>query len=310
MTTSVFDFPTYIDSSMLATYKSCAVKFWRTYIQHWKPKGQSVHLVAGKAFAKGLEVTRRSFYEQGKDAETAISDGLIALVQAYGDFECPADSSKSLERMCGAFEYYWDYYPLERDESTAPLLLNTGKRAIEFSFAEPIDVRHPTTGDPILYVGRSDAILNFAGGIYICDEKTTTQLGASWGRQWDLRGQFTGYGWAALKTGIPVDGALVRGVSILKTKYETQQALTYRPEWQIDRWYNETCVWIERMIEDFKQNEWLHNLSDTCASYGGCSFTAICTTQTPEPWLETNFERRIWDPVRHEESVLLVPQGN
>lgn len=299
------EFPAYVDSSMLACYKSCPQKFLRTYIQHWKPKGQSVHLVAGKAFASGLEAARKSFYEAGDDAETAIAKGLGALIEKYGDFQCPADSAKSLERMCGAFEFYWDNYPLERDESTSPILMPSGRRAIEFSFAEPTDVRHPTTGDPILYVGKMDAINNYAGGVYITDEKTTTQLGPSWSRQWDLRGQFTGYGWGCAKAGIRVDGAIVRGVSILKTKYETQQAITYRPEWQIDRWYDETCAWIEAMIQSYKSGRFLHDFSDTCASYGGCSFVQICTTQTPQPWLETNFERRVWNPVLHEESVLI-----
>lgn len=323
------DFPSYVDSSMLACYKSCPQKFFRTYVQHWKPKGLSVHLTAGKAFARGLEVARKVFYEGryeavtvvkqpdgteliGKaliegppfDSEFAISEGLKALSIAYGDFEAPADSAKSLERMMGAFEFYWDNYPLRQDDENAPLLMPSGKRAIEFSFSEPIDVRHPN-GDPILYVGKMDAIYRYAGDAYIIDEKTTTQLGASWGRQWALRGQFTGYSWGCHRAGIRVAGAIVRGVSILKTKYDTQQVLTYRPEWQINRWYDETCAWVEAMLADHKSGRYLHNFSESCADYGGCAFMNICTTETPQPWLETNFERRIWNPVLHEETVLV-----
>lgn len=297
------EFPTYIDSSMLACYKSCPQKFFRTYIQHWKSKNHSVHLTAGKAFAAGLEATRKAFYEENADADTAVGIGLTALTRSYGDFICPPDSAKSLERMSGAFEFYWDNYPLREDEDTSPILLPTGRRAIEFSFAEPLDIRHPTTDDPILYVGRMDAILNYAGGAYICDEKTTTQLGASWARSWELRGQFTGYAWGCARAGIRVEGAIIRGVSILKSKYETQQALTYRPEWQVDRWLEETNRWISMMIEDFKSGRFLFNLADSCADYGGCAFRQVCTTQTPQPWLEMEFERRIWDPVRHEETI-------
>ena len=298
------EFPPYIDSSMLACYKSCPQKFFRTYLQHWKPKGLSVHLIAGKAFAHGLEVTRKEFYENNLSAEDSIAIGLGALLKSYGDFQCPADSAKSPERMAGAFEYYWEHYPLERDAENSPLLMPSGKRAIEFSFAEPTDIKHPVSGDPILYVGRMDAIYRWAGGNYIVDEKTTSQLGASWAKQWELRGQFTGYCWGCARAGLRVDGALVRGVSILKSKYETAQALTYRPEWQVDRWYEETCHWIEQIIGDFKAGRYLHNFSDSCSSYGSCAFTSICTTQTPQPWLETNFERRKWDPVLHEETLL------
>lgn len=332
----MIDFPEFIDSSMLASYKSCPQKFMRSYMQHWKPKGLSVHLIAGKAFATALEVTRKCFYEgtatyekrtkvpgEGGievevrekvtatcpvgDKDTAIAEGLRALILSYGDFQCPPDSAKSLERMLGAFEFYWDNYALELDPENSPLLMASGKRAIEFSFSEPIDVTHPTTGNPILYVGKMDALMRYAGGNYIVDEKTTSSLGPSWSRQWELRGQFSGYCWGAGKANIHVDGAIVRGVSILKTKYDTQQALTYRPEWQLDRWYQETCAWIEAMIADFKSGRFLHNLSESCAEYGGCSFVQICTTQTPQPWLETNFERRVWNPVLHEESLLIGP---
>lgn len=300
------EFPEYVDSSMLSTYKSCPAKFFRTYLQHWKPKGLSVHLVAGKAFAAGLEATRKAFYEQGQDKEAAIAAGLMKLITSYGDFECPPDSAKSLERMCGAFEFYWDNYELSHDPSNSPVTMPNGRRGIEFSFSEPIDVLHPTTGNPLLYVGRMDAIYNFAGDVYIIDEKTTTQLGASWSRQWDLRGQFTGYKWGCDRAGIRVGGAIVRGVSILKTKYDTAQAITYRPDWQVSRWYDETCSWISAMVADFQSGRYLHNLGDSCADFGGCALMRVCTSESPQNWLETYFERRKWNPVLHEETVLLA----
>lgn len=54
-------FPSVFDSSMLSAWKTCPSLFAHSYLQHWKPKGESVHLVAGKAFAKGLEVARTAF---------------------------------------------------------------------------------------------------------------------------------------------------------------------------------------------------------------------------------------------------------
>jgi len=135
-------FPEYIDSSMLSSFKACEELFRKTYVEHWKPKDSSVHLHAGGAFAKGLEVARRAFFtgefiepdytwlevpdappvkrlgwkssQQANsiDSETSIALGLQALLAAYGDFDCPEDSAKSASRMAGAFEYYFDNYPL------------------------------------------------------------------------------------------------------------------------------------------------------------------------------------------------------
>lgn len=295
-------FPDIFDSSMIAEYKACQTKFNLTYMQEWKPKEPSVHLHAGAAFAKGIESARTAFYVESANPEDAQAYGLQKLLEAYGDFDCPADSAKSAERMAGALEFYFDRYPL--NDASPPITLPGGKRGIEFSFAHPLPVKHPVTGNPLLYVGRMDALLNYAGGVFICDEKTTTQLGASWSRQWDLRAQFTGYAWGCKEAGIRVDGAIVRGVSILKTKYDTQEAISYRPEWQIKRWYTELVEWIDEIKVNWMRGKWRHNLDHTCAEYGGCAFRQVCCSTDIAPWLETYFERRHWNPLLRTEVKL------
>lgn len=295
--------PSVIDSSMLATFRACPIKFFREYVMHYKPATNSVHLHAGAAFARGLEVARKSFYEDGEPESDSIAHGLGALLQAYGDFECPSDSAKSLERMAGAFEYYLTQYPLSTDHAT-PVILPTGKRAIEFSFAEPLAIKNPETGDPLIYCGRTDMIADFAGGIYIFDDKTTSSLGASWAKQWEMRSQFSGYCWAAKAAGIPVSGVLVRGVSILKTKYDTQQAITNRSPWELDRWEEQLYRDLERMIRMWESGEWDYNLDHACAEYGGCMFQTACKSPDPQPWLDLYFVKRIWCPLLREERLL------
>jgi hypothetical protein len=298
-------FPQVIDSSIVASLRSCGRKAELETLLDWKPKVPSVHLHAGAAFAKGLEVGREAYYLDGKEEKDAVAIGLKALFEAYGDFECPADSAKSLERMCGAYEYYFDQYPMSTDKAV-PITLPSGKRGIEFSFAEPIDIRHPETGNPIIYCGRMDMIADYAGGIYGEDDKTTSQLGATWSKQWDLRSQFTGYTWGAGKAGFPLNGFLVRGVSILKTKYDTQQAITYRPQWQIDRWYDQLLRDVEHFIHQWKSGKYDYNLDHACNEYGGCPFRQVCLSEPSKQsnWLETGFEKRHWDPLTRVETKL------
>lgn len=301
-------FPSVIDSSMLHDFKACQRKFAYTYIDHFKPKLPSVHLHAGAAFARGLEEARRAYYERAQSAEDSVAAGLGALMQAYGDFQPPTEGSgaaKSLPRMCGALEYYFTAYPIEQ---TPPLLLAGGTRAIEYSFVLPLPIRNPDTGEPLQYCGRWDGIIEFAGGVFGLDDKTTTQLGASWGKQWVLRSQFTSYAWAAREAGIRLDGFVIRGVSILKTKYETQAPLVYRPDWAIDRWYNEMLIWVEQMVEAYQRGHWLHNLDNTCGDYGGCGFLDVCDSSDPQSYLDRDFERRQWDPVTREETLLEGPK--
>lgn len=293
-------FPHTWDSTMLASFRSCPQKFFRSYVQHWKPKSESVHLVAGGAFAKGIEVARKAFFEDSQPREQAEGLGLAALIQAYGDFQCPPESAKSLERTAGALEYYFSQYPLGADGMT-PLTFPDGRSAIEFSFAEPLGIPHPVTGDPILYTGRCDMIAKFAGGNYAVDEKTTSSLGASWTKQWEMRAQFTGYQWAASRAGLNVQGTIVRGVSILKTKYDTLQHPTYRSPYEVERWLTQTERDIQRAIRMWEEGYWDYALDHACAEYGGCNMTSVCKSPDPETWLSMYFEPRVWDPLARKE---------
>ena len=296
-------FPSTLDSTIMAAFKSCPRKAYLEFMEHWKLKDQSVHLHAGAAYASGMEAARAAFYIEGKSADDSVALGVQEVLRAYGDFECPPESAKSLERTAGALEFYFSHYRLGEDKAI-PMVLPGGKTGIEFNSLEPLEILHPETGDPILYSGRMDMMCDFEGMKLGEDDKTASQLGASWPRQWDLRSQFTGYVWGAGKAGIKLDGFLVRGVSILKTKYDTLQAITYRPNWQIDRWYTQLLRDIKRMIAAWEEGYWDYNLDHACAEYGGCPFRSVCQMRDPSSLLVQQFEQRRWDPVARTETLL------
>lgn len=299
-------FPEIIDSSMRSDFVACPRMCELKNILHWKPKEPNVHLTAGAAYARGLEVARRAFYADHRPPKEAIALGLGALMEAYGDFECPPDSAKSLDRMLGALEYYFHAFPFEADYAhphtfeghDGPII------GVEFNFAEPIDVTHPVTGQPLIYTGRLDAVMDFAAGVFPLDDKTTSGIGPKWSQQWDLRSQFTAYVWGVMKAGIEVSGFMVRGLGILKNRYEKGEAITYRPPWMVERWYKQMCRDVRRMIACWEEGYWDYDLSDSCNAYGGCDYRRICLSEHPEPWLETGFERRKWDPLLRVETKL------
>lgn len=293
-------FPSVLDSTILAAWRSCQHRARVEFFNHWRPQMPNVHLHAGAAYATGQEAVRLAYFRDGLDPETSLAKGIQALTEAYGDFECPNDSAKSLIRMAGALEFYYHSYPLGVDQAV-PVTLPGGKLGVEFSFSEPLPIAHPVTGDPLLYAGRLDMICSYNGLILGEDDKTASQLGASWPRQWDLRSQFTGYTWGAAQHGIKLDGFLVRGVSILKTKYDTLEAVTYRPQWQIDRWYKQLLRDVEDMLVAWRTGEFSYNLDHACTEYGGCIFRSACLHRQPQAILDQQFERRRWDPVQREE---------
>lgn len=295
-------FPEVWDSTMLSQLKSCHRRFHLESMWDWKRKGQSVHLHAGAAFAHGLEHARKAFFELGRPPAEALAMGVQALLQFYGNFQAPEDSPKTAERMAGALIYYFDSWPLG-DCGADPHILH-GKRMIEFNFACEIkDVLHPVTGDPLLFCGRADMVVDYAGGIFLEDDKTTSQLGASWPYQWNLRSQFSGYQWGLRQFGIEAQGTLVRGVAIRKTGYDHMQTPTYRPQWMVDEWYYETCHQLHRAIAAWRSDYWGPAHDHACNEYGGCTFRSICTIPADRrrSFLELDFERRHWDPLAREE---------
>ena len=296
-------FPTVIDSTLMAGFKSCPRKAELEMFQHWKPNNQSIHLHAGAAYATGIEAGRIAYYINGQSEEDSIAAAIGACLTAYGTFECPPESAKSAERTAGALEFYFSQYRLGIDKAI-PMTLPGGKSGIEFNFLEPLEYAHPETGDPLLYSGRMDMMCEYEGMKLGEDDKTASQLGASWPRQWDLRSQFTGYVWGAARAGIKLDGFLVRGVSILKTKYDTLQAITYRPQWMLDRWYDQLHRDIKRMMEAWESGHFDYNLDHACAEYGGCPFRGVCQMRDPAALLRQQFERRRWDPVARTETLL------
>lgn len=310
MDAQVTSFPEVLDSTMIATYRACPHKFFRQYCEHWSSKAPSVHLHAGAAFAKGLEVARMAYFRDGESQADSEAAGIGALLTAYGDFDCPEDSAKSATRMAGALEFYFEQYPFASE--IAPPHLVDGVPAVEFNFAEPLPIFHPDTGNPLILCGRFDQIVDYAGGLWGEDDKTASQLGNSWLKQWDMRFQFSAYCWGARKAGMHLQGFLVRGISILKRGYDTLQVPTYRPQWMLERWEQGMLRSVSDMVSDWKllgpEYQGEHpamafplNEGDACNAYGGCGLKSICLAADPEPWLATSFEKRIWDPLRRGE---------
>lgn len=304
-------FPLVFDNTMRSSFVSCPQKFWWEYGEHFKPRGTvSTDLHAGQAWAKGLEVARELYYGRNAPAEEAQAEGLRALIFAYGDHNPQrGKEGKSLPRLMDAFGYYWKAFPFASD-SVQPYRKQNGSPMVEFSFALPIEpdlLLHPETGEPIIYSGRADMIATFAGALSVYDDKTTSQLGEKWGAQWLRRGQFTGYSWAARSYNIPVTQVLVRGIAILKTSVNHAQVITLRTPAHIIEWHLQLIRDIQRAISCWKEGYWDLNLSDTCSAYGGCMFMQPCFSNNPAPWLESNFERRVWDPLKREEVIPIQP---
>lgn len=295
MTKQLIDFPVAVDSTMRAAYVACPQKFFLSHMLGLRRKGGSVHLVAGAAFAKGLEVARTLYHTEQADEETAILEGAKAALVEYGGFDPGERTPKTPERVAYAIADYFTEYPLA-DDYIQPHMTSSGP-AVEFSFAFPTDVKHPRTGEPILYSGRFDMVGVYNSSLWVVDEKTTTRLGQSWIDSFGLRGQLLGYVYAAKQFGLPVAGFIIRGVSFLKDKYGYAEVIDPVPDFLLDNWYQQICRDIERMKESYAEQIWDYDFSESCNAYGGCPYKVLCTKRNPEQWVDMYFETHHWSPL-------------
>jgi len=300
------EFPSLIDNSARSNFVKCEQYWFRASVQQLRLAGAgSIHLNAGGALAKGLEVARRSYYEAEFPVDVAEEHGEMALVKAYGDpsLYIPAkQGDKSLDGTIRAYRSYLLEYPLATD-IIRPYRSASGRIAAEFKFSIPLEIKHPTTGMPLLYGGKFD-LLGYCDPdgkgnelLWTVDEKSTTALGDQWRNNWTLDSQFTGYCWASRHEGYPVAGTCVRGIGMLKQKTTHAEVFVYRPQWMIDRWLEQLYNDIELMIRAWEKHSYRYALDKhQCNSFGGCPFVTLCGSPEPSKWL-SQYQVVPWSPL-------------
>jgi hypothetical protein len=287
--------PRVIDSTIRSDYVSCHTKGYWSFQRKLGPPYASTDLIAGGAFAKGLEVLRQAYYGEGASLSVALEKGMLAALAEYGNHE-PVEQkqAKSAERVVAALADYVTHYPPDKDH-VKPYIAG-GKAAVEFTFSIPLPINHPDTGEPILYAGRFDMLGVRNEQLVVVDEKTTSQLGPTWINKWNLRGQFTGYIWACQQYGYPVLGAIVRGISFLKNSFGHAEAIQLRAQWEIDQWYAQLIRDVERIKAAYIEGWYDQAFDEACADYGGCPFQQLCKAHNPENWTD-KYLIRDWDPL-------------
>jgi hypothetical protein len=299
-------FPLVIDSTMLMEYDSCPMSFFRKYLQHLSKGQESTDLIAGRAFAKGLEVARKAYWNDGADPEEAISEGRDALWEDYGD-HISSKPAKTVERMSTALELYFLEYPLGIDQ-VKPAKLEDGTYAIEYSFAHELPFQHPDIPDMnIIITGRADMLGEYAGKLWVVDEKTTgSAFTQDWGKQWDTRGQFSTYCYGLRRDNIQVAGAYIRGIYLGKTSIKFNECQSVRNEFQVQIWEHQMMLKVQQILDTYKawKESGEHPLkyffgawNESCNKYfRACQFQDLCRDKNSEMWLDSQFDQYIWLP--------------
>ncbi len=281
------------DNTMLKDYKRCERLFYNKYEQGYIGEDESVHLHAGKCFANGVEQARVAFYEGGLGLNESILAGGQALVDSWGDPALFASETKCLSRMMAAYEKYMDDFPIDHH----PVHRGAdGKLMVECHFALPYS-------SDVTYSGTPDTVLEYGGGLWLVDEKTTGgSFTSTWIAQWKRWGQYTGYVWGLGMKGVKLDGVLCRGIAIQKTQIKTIEVASPRAEWMVNEWILSTTKTIERIAKSRETDSWDGANDDNCVKYGReCEFIGQCTSPNPD---YSKFKRGTWEPLTRQWKAL------
>jgi len=300
--TTTATLPTYIDATMMATFRQCPRKFFTEFCLDLRPSRLSIDLHAGACFASAIENLYTHYYGKagvvGVDFDTALLRTHGQFLDQWGDFVANKPTPKTRENVWRAVETYFTQWRPETDPIQP--FDKSGGGAFEFTFAIPLDdhdwPRHPS-GQPFLFAGRFDLLGLWQGRPIIRDEKTTTSIGSQWADQWRLRSQFMGYVWACQQSGIQLDTVCIRGVGILMKEIKLAEAFkTYGPS-RIAKWHEQFQRDLWRLTKCWTDGYFDYNFADACTSYGGCPFMDLCESDHPERWY-SQYEKRSWNPTQ------------
>lgn len=303
-------FPEAIDNTMRKLLVKCEMAAHYRFEMGLQPIGENrVDLVAGKAFAKGVETARMAYYRDGLAQEAAINAGVQAVFHSYGGYIPPDKSNKTAARMAGALGFYFNDHPLPTEE-LKPFRFPNGKWSVELSFAHDIGIGHPDTGANLKYCGNFDMLaLDGQGQAWVVDEKTTSQMGDKWDNQWPLDSQMTGYCWGARKLldevgmkSTPIAGVIINGVAIRLRDYETRRLTLYRQDWEIERWYKQMIRDVNSWKEAYLLGQHDQALDHACAYYlNPCEFSPLCRSRNPERQIEGSYIVKFWNPLKRDD---------
>jgi hypothetical protein len=287
---------------MRSCFVSCPQKYFREFVEGYRPPGISIDLHAGACFASAVEETYKQIHLHSRPLTQALDVARARFFTEWGNIEIPEwkKTAKTSDRVWEAVESYFTTYS-PRTDPVQPYFATDGKPTFEYTFAIPLEPSdgfplHPN-GMPFLYTGRFDMLGTYSGRPVVLDEKTTGgSIGQRWAEQWDLRAQFMGYVWACQQCGIDLDTVVIRGIAIQKTQIVHIEAIKTYTKSLIEKWHSQLRRDLHRLRRCYDEKYFDFNLGDACTAYGNCVFNRVCASVSPESWLQ-EFEIRHWNPL-------------
>ena len=234
------------DSTSLGWLKECPRKYYYSMVVGWRPKTENVNIKFGSWYHQGLEMYDRAI-ATGADHDSALRNAVRFIMKATwedGKAWQSDHNTKTRETLVRSIIWYLDTFG--KNDPARTVILADGRPAVELSFQLDLDWG-PVEGQHYVLCGHLDRLVEYSGGIYDMDRKTTgTTLTSSWFDQFDPDNQMSCYAFASkaiYKT--EIKGVIIDAAQVAVGFTRFSRGFTYRTDSQIEEWLADLHYWFD-----------------------------------------------------------------
>lgn len=279
------------NSSALGALKTCARYYQYRYIIGWQPRGSGLHIRFGSLYHAALEQYDRLCLS-GANSDDALATVVHDLLHATWDNRLDdgtggapwdtGDTKKNRETLVRSVIWYVEHY---NPDPAKTLVLTDGTPALELEFKVelPFDT---ITGEPYLYTGHIDRMVEYGEDKFVTDRKTTgSTISSYYFDKFNPDNQMSGYIFAArIMFDVPVAGVIIDAAQIAVGFTTFQRGITARSEGQLQEWLVDCQTYFEA-ANRYADAEYYPMNDKACHM---CEFRRVCQA---DPAMRDNFLR-------------------
>lgn len=287
------------DNSTLEIGSTCPRAFQFYKLNKRERTAERAALKFGGAIHEALEIRYRACMDEGA---VQFTDDLLdrcveKLRSCFTNWTPAPEEWRTFDVAVGALKRYQTLYPIEDSQILAverPFLKPLGSIVLVNVWTqnhtmvggvltpEGKPVFHAAITLTILWSGRLDLIKKREDRIYFTDHKTTSMMGPTYFKEFDLASQFHGYSWAIeqelghLPYACEVNALGIRKPTRTGVPYEFERKpiLIYRE--LVTEWANDTLTILTTLLS-YASNEFFPKHTKHCqGKYGECQYKNIC----------------------------------
>lgn len=284
------------DSTSLGNFITCPRKYLYENLQGWQSVERSVHLIFGGHYAKALERFHKMRAE-GFEYDAAVVRVVRLLLEETWDEENNRPQSwmhdiKTRDTLVRSVVWYLDEF---KDDAMPTVILSNGQAAVEYSFSFELNSDY-------IYCGHIDRLVEYSGGIYVQDQKTSgAALSQKYFQDFKPDYQMSGYTLAGtIGFALPVQGVVIDAAQIAVGFTRFARGFTARSNAELEEFREEAIHYIGVAKQAHESGYYPMNRK-ACGNYGGCAFRKVCSVgpHYRQAMLSANFvQKDRWDPLK------------